>query len=152
MSRDELTQKEHDFLNAIEMGLTTTQAVKRAGYKNTSILGDLLKKPHIASRMKDIRENIANENKMTRDKVMEGIAEAIDMAKLMGDPQSMIRGWSEVAKMCGYYAPEKKELKLSVGARRLKTEFESLPQEELLKLASEEDAIDGEFWEEEDNG
>jgi hypothetical protein len=82
---------------------------------------------------------------MSRKSVMRGLLEAIDMAKDQRQPGGMISGWKEIGRMCGFYEPEKREILLSVNSQELIAEMKNLPREKLLELASEQDALDGEF-------
>jgi phage terminase small subunit len=51
---------------------------------------------------------------------------------------AMIAGWREVAKLCGYYAPERQRVEVTVEGWRLRTMFEQLSDAELLALTSAE--------------
>jgi hypothetical protein len=44
--------------------------------------------------------------------------------------------------MCGYYEPQRVQVEVSVSAKRLFSQFETLSDEELLKLA-EQEILDG---------
>ncbi len=46
----------------------------------------------------------------------------------------MIAGWSEIAKMLGYYAPERKQVQLSVDARAQRNELARMTDAELAQL------------------
>ena len=37
------------------------------------------------------------------------------MAREQQDPAAMIAGWREIAKLCGYYAPERRRIEVSTG-------------------------------------
>jgi hypothetical protein len=77
---------------------------------------------------------------MTRQKVIDGLKEAIDIARTMSDPQTMVAAWREIARICGYYAPEVKKLELSViGATHI-SQIQDMTDEELTKLI-----LEGEF-------
>lgn len=144
---DELTPKQENFIDGVEMGLLPSQAAKRAGYSQPSQAAQqLMKKPAVAARLRAIEESRRQSMKMTREKAEAGIMEAIEMAKTNSDPQSMIRGWAEINRMCGFYAPEQKELKISGNAKRIRKEIESLDDSKLLELAGG-GVIDGEFEE-----
>ena len=56
---------------------------------------------------------------MSRKSVMRGILEAIEMAKDQRQPGGMISGWKEIGRMCGFYEPEKREIRLSVDGRQM---------------------------------
>lgn len=51
------------------------------------------------------------------------------------DPSAQIRGWSEFAKMLGFYAPETKRLVLGAESAARRAELEAIGDEELLALA-----------------
>ena len=82
---------------------------------------------------------------MDRKRVMLGMLEAIDMAKDQRQPNTMVSGWKEIGRMCGFYEPERREISLSVNGQRILQELKSIPKEKLLELASEQDAIDADF-------
>lgn len=83
---------------------------------------------------------------ISKKEVMEGLKDAIDQAKLLADPTAQISGWREIAKMCGYYEPQRLQVEVSVSAKRVLSQFEALSDEELLKLA-EQEVIDVEAFE-----
>lgn len=37
----------------------------------------------------------------------------MEIARIKGDPNAMIAGWRENAKICGFYAPERKRVKVT---------------------------------------
>jgi hypothetical protein len=48
---------------------------------------------------------------------------------------AMIRGWSEIAKLIGAYAPERKTIELSVESEALRAKYAAMSDAELLALA-----------------
>ena len=86
---------------------------------------------------------------MTRQKVMEGLLEAVEMAKIQADPTAMIAGWREVGKMCGYYEPVKKQIDVNITGNVVMQRLNKLSDAELLKLIETEtaNALEGEFTE-----
>jgi phage terminase small subunit len=85
---------------------------------------------------------------MTRKKVMDGMLEAIEMAKIQADPGVMVNGWREIGRMCGYYAAEKKVLDINITAKRTVDKMETLSDAELLEMIDRDsDMIEGEFTE-----
>jgi hypothetical protein len=82
---------------------------------------------------------------MNRKTVLNGMLKAIELAEDLGQPSSMITGWKEVARMCGYYEPERREILLSVDSKNLLEQIQSLPKNKLLELWHEHEAVDGEF-------
>lgn len=82
---------------------------------------------------------------MNRKTVLNGMLKAIELAEDLAQPSSMISGWKEVARMCGYYEPERREILLSVESKDLLQQIQSLPKNKLLELWHEHEAVDGEF-------
>jgi phage terminase small subunit len=82
-------------------------------------------------------QKYAQASQMTRKKVMDGLLEAINIAKIQADAGVMVAGWREIGKMCGYYAPEVKKIELSVTTRRVVDQLEVLSDDDLLKIVDE---------------
>ena len=117
-------------------------AAIRAGYSRHTarqIAHELLTVPDIAAAVRAGEAQIAREAEISRRKVLEGLQEAIELARAKADAGAMIAGWREIAKLCGYYAPERHELRLSAGAAALQYELEHLSDAELVKLISKDD-------------
>src|SRR5450759_4866892 len=51
---------------------------------------------------------------LRREDVLNGITEAIEMARLQGNSMAMIRGWSEIGRLMGLGAPERVKVDLNV--------------------------------------
>lgn len=82
---------------------------------------------------------------MSRQQVMKGILEAIDMAKDQRQPNSMITGWKEIGRMCGFYEPERREITVSVDGKQMLEDLKTVSREKLLELANQQDIIEGEL-------
>jgi phage terminase small subunit len=142
-----LTQQEEAFLLNLMQGMPKSTAVKQAGYtfKDASSAADkILKRPQVKNRLAQLQTEARQRAKFTQDDVLTGLEEAINDAKLAGDPNAQISGWREIAKMLGYYAPEQKKLEISHTHEKARQQLASLPEDELMKLAGG-DVIDGEF-------
>jgi len=81
------------------------------------------------------RSELSTVTQIRRADAIAGIMEAIDMAKLCADPASMIRGWSEIGKMLGFYAPEVKRIEVTNATGSLIKQYEQMSDEELYQLA-----------------
>ena len=117
-------------------------AAVRAGYSPRTarqIAYELLTVPDIAAAVRAGEAQIAREAEISRRKVLEGLQEAIELARAKRDAGGMIAGWREIAKLCGYYAPERLELQLSAGAAALQHELEYMSDAELAKLVAQGD-------------
>jgi hypothetical protein len=82
---------------------------------------------------------------MKRESVMRGMLEAVDMAKDQRQPGTMISGWKEIGRMCGFYEPERREVVWAVGGQELVEQIQNLPKQKLIELVSQADALEAEF-------
>lgn len=130
----ELSRRQRQFVEEYASCRNGAAAAVRAGYAPGSAkvtASRLLTKANVRAalgrREADARRALA----VSRQRVLDELQAAIDLARLKADPAAMIAGWREIAKICGLYAPEEKRLALS--ADRL-AEVEALSDEELLGL------------------
>lgn len=138
-----MTDKQRLFVRKLVDGqMTVIGATKAAGYKDVDQGYDLLKQPKIKAAVAAAREKYAIASGMTRQKVIDGFVEAIDMARIKADPLTMVSGWREIGKMCGFYEPTKTKLEISVRGKVMLEKMSALSDEELLQLAHEHE---GEF-------
>lgn len=88
------------------------------------------------------RQEVADLTTLKRLDVIEGILDGINTAKFMSDAGNIIRGWTEIAKILGHYAPEVKKVEVTVGQARLRSQFEMMSDEELLAISEGKVVID----------
>jgi hypothetical protein len=129
-----LTEKEAIYLEWIGRGLTPFQAAQKAGYSSpsTAVL-DLNSRPHIQTGIAELRTKYEEEAKVSRREVIEGIKESIDMARDMSDPQTMIVGWRELGRICGYYETKTK-IDISVNGHVQISKLEQMSDQDLLRI------------------
>lgn len=151
ITRTNLSPQEEIFVLNIEGGLHQEQAAKAAGYKKPrTAAAQLMERPHIKARIQAAFRRTREELAMTREKFLNGLQEAIEMAKMKEDPAVMVQGWREVGRACGYYAPEEKRVVLS-SEQDIVKQLENLSEEELLELMGREQrVIEGEIVREDD--
>lgn len=135
-SRD--TVKVRVFIEEMGLGRTPAAAARRAGYSAPSKSAkSLLEDQEIVQQIAEIQFENAKKASFSREDVMKNLEEAFRLARQMDDPQSMIRAMGEVNRMCGYYAPEKKEMVVSGTVIEMQAELQALSKEDLLKLMGE---------------
>lgn len=120
-------------------------AAIRAGYSPRTarqIAYEILTRPDVAAAVGQGEAKLAAGAKLSRAAALKGFQEAIDVARLRSDPSAMIAGWREIAKMCGYYAPERKQVQLSAGAWAQRNELERMTDQELAELIAEGEGQD----------
>ena len=145
-----LTSRMKEFVKLWAQGETILSAAIRAGYNDGGTYAyRLAKDPAILKIYHREKEAYAAAVGMTRQKVMEGLLEAVEMAKIQADPTAMIAGWREVGKMCGYYEPVKKQIDVNITGNVVMERLNKLSDAELLKLIETEttNALEGEFVE-----
>ncbi len=142
-----LTEKQSLFVDAKLEGTSNYAAAIAAGTapsNSSSVAASKRVKEEIARA----RAEITDLTTLRRLDVIEGIMEGIGMARFMADPGVLIKGWVEIAKILGHYAPEVKRIEITTSQARIRTKYEALSDEDLLAIA-EGRVIDAEFTTEE---
>ncbi len=129
-----LTEKMKRFVQAWAEGDTIPNATLRAGYAGDGVGYRLARMPNVLALKAQHEAHYQEAVQMTRKKVMDGMLEAIEMAKLMSEPASMIAGWREVGKICGYYAPVEHKIKVDVSGNVVHQRLTGMSDAELLDM------------------
>ncbi len=130
-----LTEKQRLFVQYWAQGDSIQSASRRAGYNDgAAIAYRMVKMPNILKLKAEYEAKWEATGAMTRQKVMDGMLEAIEMARMMAEPSSMIAGWREIGKICGYYAPVEHRVKVDVTGNVIVDRMNSLSDAELLKI------------------
>ena len=145
-----LSEAERKFVNFIvrdKMNQTAAMRMANPELKSPATVAmRLLSQPRILAAIAEERATFAVASQMSKKKVIDGFIEAIDMARVQGEPLTMISGWREVGKMCGFYEPTKAELIITHKAKMTLDRVRSMSDADLLALTLEEaEAIDAEF-------
>lgn len=137
-----LNDQQRLFCEQILKGRSPGQAARIAGYANPDAKGHAIaKSPKIAAAIKYLYKKHESVSDMTRKKVMDGMLEAIDMARIQADAGNMVAGWREIGRMCGYYAPEVKKIDINITAKRVIDKLETLSDEDLVQMIEESSHI-----------
>jgi phage terminase small subunit len=138
-----LTSKQRSFVTAlVHENQTKTKSAIIAGYTPQSASGtarDLLALPKIQAAVAAERASYAIASGVTKKMVVDGLMEAVDMAKIKADPLAMIAGWREVGKMLGFYEPTKVSMSVTVGGQVLLSKMNTMSDAELLAEIAEID-------------
>lgn len=129
-----LTPKQAVFVEAILDGMPNGKAMAEAGYSPTKPATTVLRAPDVAFALSQARNELSSASQIKRADMIEVMVEAIDMARMLADPMGMIAGAREVGKMLGLYEPEKKTIDLTVNQARLRSQYESMTDEDLLAI------------------
>ncbi len=120
-------------------GMGMTQAARAAGYKHPTDEGwKVEQREHVKAAIVAERAKYEVVADMSRKAVMDGLKDAIEMARLTSDASSMVAGWREIAKILGYYAPETKVLQITGGSgAEAQRQIKNMTDEELVRLIIE---------------
>ena len=144
-----LTEKQRMFVHhLVHDKLNQTAAARLAGFNQPATAANsLMKNPKVLAAIAEERAEYAKASGMTKRKVIEGFAEAIDLARIKADPVAMIAGWREIGKMCGFYEATKTKVEVSVQGQVLIQRLNTMSDEELLALVEGDPSIlEGEFY------
>lgn len=123
------------YVAARERGLTREDSAVMAGYPADQKAGEAAEKsPNVQDELAKARKAMAASTGITREEVLKGLKDAADMASTMADPQAMVRAWSEIGKMLGFYAPDKKVHVHELG-KATQDALRNMADDELLRLA-----------------
>lgn len=130
-----LTPMQDKLVDGLLRGKDEERAVAEAGYARPHANhGHIVKSVAVQQALKEARDELSSAAQISRADVLDGFMEAINLARLAADPQAMIKGWTEVGKMLGYYAPEVKKVEITDNQKRLQSKFEAMSDEELLRV------------------
>ena len=126
-----LSPQQSTFVDGVLSGKSRNESAIAAGYPNSSA-------PDTSAKVKfeiaQAREKLTDLTTIKRVDVIDGIMDGIACARMQGDSANMIKGWTEVAKILGHYAPEVKTINVNMNQQRMRSKFEAMTDEELLAL------------------
>lgn len=106
---NKLTPRQQRFVDEFVLCGNASEAARRAGYSEKTagaIATENMQKPAIQEAVQAARAKNAADWDVTRQGVIGGILEAIEMARQMADPSAMLTGYRDLARMCGFNEPE----------------------------------------------
>jgi phage terminase small subunit len=135
-----LTAKQSRFIDEYMVDMNGAAAAVRCGYsKKTSkaIACELLTKPDLQAELAVRRTTLASQLQITRQEVIKGLLDGIQIARDEKLPAVMIRGYSELARMLGYFEPEVRRVELSAAQGAVQADFSAMSDVQLLALISQ---------------
>lgn len=136
----DLTAKQQRFVAEYAVDRNGAAAAVRAGYSARSakqIANELLTKPDLRAAVTAQEARIAADLEITRQRVLDGLLEAVEMARQRADPAAMISAYREVGRLCGFYAPAQVQVGVQLGdaeAAELRR-LEAMSDEDLARIA-----------------
>lgn len=145
----QMTEKQKALAKALAMpGMTQSAAGRMAGYGNVSVAGmvkRLLVDPAFVALLDIERKAFIEASSMTRKRVIDGFLRAVELSEMKTDSIAMTAAWREIGRLCGYYAPKVIQHKVSVDGEAFKERLQQMTEDELMRLGSGEDVLEGEF-------
>jgi hypothetical protein len=138
-----LTEMQRQFVvNLVDHGMTQTAAARAVGASNPGTAAyEWMRHPKVQRAIAERRAEYAAASQLTKKRVIDGFLESIAMAKIKADPLTMIAGWREVGKMCGFYEPTRAKIEVSMKGQVLIQHLNTLSDEELLRLAEGDSSV-----------
>lgn len=136
-----LNIKQLRFVDEYCISHSAADSARKAGYsvKTARSIGhELLTKPDIQSAIQARQAATALELGVTKQQVLSDLLEAIQTARLQGNPGAMIAGAREIGKLLGFYEPDAQRVELTVNDRGLAAKYQGMTDQELTAI------IDGE--------
>lgn len=138
-----LTAEEANFVYNLEvLGLPVRKAADMAGVR-----ADIANRGYIVEAREQLKRELRGVTAISKEDVIAGFKEGIDMARMIAEPKSMIAGWKEIGELLGYYAPQKIDVNLNTSIEVLQKTIRTIPTEELVKRLGAENVIDADFYE-----
>ena len=132
-----LSAKQQRFVDEYCLDHNARRAARAAGYSERSasvtacrMLANAKVSAALALRERQMQQALD----VNRETVIQGLLKAISTAKEQQNPSAMISGWTALAKLCGFYAPERHKIEMSVGDSAELQRFERMSDGELLKI------------------
>ena len=133
-----LTEKQKLFVKFWAQGESIASASAKAGYGDGATFAyRMVRMPNVLKLYNEEKTKYEEASQMTRKRVMDGLLEAAEMAKMMAEPASMVSAWREIGKMCGYYEPVQKKIDITVSGNVVMQRLDRMSDAELLKLVRE---------------
>lgn len=130
-----LTDKQRLFVKLWAQGESPLSASIKAGYTDGGTYAyRMIYMPNILALYQQEKDAFEAASQMTRKRVIDGLLEGVEMAKMLGEPSSVIAGWREVGKMCGYYEPVQVKHTVTHEGKVILDRLEKLSDEELFAL------------------
>ena len=133
-----MTPRQKAFAQHYALHHQGAQAAEWAGYARKSArvtASQLLTKPSVLACVAEHEAAAAEAFALTREKVVQGLLDALEMARQQENPAAMTAALRELGKIGGFYAAERTRVEISVDGERLQAQIAAMSDAELLKLA-----------------
>ena len=101
---------------------------------------NLMRRPAVKKALNAMIERTMKVSEVTRDEVIEGFRDAINIARQQSEAMGMIAGWREIGKMLGMYETKVK-IEVSGGARQIEQQLSGMSDADLLRMVHERSSL-----------
>jgi phage terminase small subunit len=134
-----LTRKQLSFIDHYVTCRNGAEAARLAGYSVKTarqIATENLSKPYIQAAIAEKQDELKHKMDIDKNRVIGELRGAIVVAKENQDAGTMLRGWCEISKMLGLYAPKKVKVDVQTSSmgRALMSKYDSMSDEKLLAI------------------
>lgn len=137
-----LTTRERKYLDLyVNKGMSKTRAAHEAGFSSPP------KGKDVMAAQIQMERVAAKKMVVDLDTVQRGLGDAIDIARVKGDPGAMVQAYKEQARLAGLDPKTDAPTQINI-LQLTREQVQSLPYDQLMKLIPEElkkDVIDGDF-------
>src|SRR5574337_1115622 len=133
-----LTPRQAKFVDEYLVDGNGARAAVAAGYSARcarELAYETLTYPHVRAALAARRAEDSQRLQIERQDVIAGLLEGIQMARERRDGGTMIRGWAEIGKLLGYYAPERRQVEVATaGGAALTAKISGMSDAELVAV------------------
>lgn len=97
----------------------------------------LLAHPEARKIIQSERSRVAEKVRITKEDVIEGLKEAIELGREVGRPEAMVAGWREIGRIIGCYEPVQVNHVHHKGGPISQKQIASMTDEQLLEMAAD---------------
>lgn len=138
-----LTSEEANFIYNVEvLTLPPRTAAKMAGMSPAKIVA-----PHVIQARELARKALQGQLAITKEDVVYGYKDAIDMARVLAEPLTMLVGWEKIAKILGYDQPQRVDININASVEVQQNIIRGMSDDDLIRQLGAGSVIDAEFYE-----
>jgi hypothetical protein len=133
----QLTTRQALFVEHYALCNNAAEAARLAGYsaQTARVIGpENLSKPAVKAALEGRQQAFRAEMKVTKDQVISALLGAIQMGRKQQNPAVIIAGLVQIAKLCGFYEPERVSLTLNADGVQVKAKYAAMTDDELVAI------------------
>ncbi|APW47336.1 terminase small subunit [Rhodoferax antarcticus] len=132
-----LSARQEAFATAYARHHNASQAAREAGYAQgcASVTGTrLIANASVLERVRELEAVTAADMGMSRKQLLAELVEAAELAKSLKQPMGIVAAYREIAKICGFYLPERVRVEVDLAGRGKLARMERMTDGELLAV------------------